>query len=557
MSCLKISGPLLVVALMAAPAAFAQSQAGPPLRDRLPDAVAPQTGQPGQGRTPAFPSGDGVDPGESPSSGDPAAGVLIKSIVVNGAYALTPEDLEPVLARYRNRGASRNDLAALAGDLTGLYRAQGYFLSRAVIPPQEMIDGALMVNVEEGVIAAVTVEGGDEARFKPYFEDVMAERPARRKSLERALAVVGGLAGVTVRKSRIAPYENRRGEFRLFVSVAALMAEGLLHVDNRGEGGGDALQLSGSYAVNEFLGTGSSLELSFLVDPVNPAAKHFAQVTAATPLGLRGSVLSVSVAASAQNEGDFATSRYRARGTEIVAEVAHPVYRDEREQLWVRAEAAQVNDYDDFRGVAVRKDELAIGRVALAWWNKDTWDGKSHVDAGVTFGRDGFATGIAGHPLNSPEDRAAFTKFTLSASRTQELFEDWSLFAALRGQFAADQLPDGEQIAFGGARWGRAYDYGEIEGDSGAAGQVEVRYAARSGGELVSLEAYAYGDVAAVWHRDGEGEPDSLSSAGLGVRALFGGGFRAALEAAMPLTLRPESQDSRHPRLFASLSQAF
>lgn len=131
------------------------------------------------------------------------------------------------------------------------------------------------------------------------------------------------------------------------------------------------------------------------------------------------------------------------------------------------------------------------------------------------------------------------------------------MFASVRGQFSSDNLPDDEEISFGGARWGRAYDYGEIDGDSGAAGQLELRFTREKLDLADSLQAYAFSDYATTWIRDGEGEADTLSSAGLGLRAAFGGGYRAGVEAAVPLNRTPSGHENRHPRVFATFSKEF
>jgi hemolysin activation/secretion protein len=225
--------------------------------------------------------------------------------------------------------------------------------------------------------------------------------------------------------------------------------------------------------------------------------------------------------------------------------------------MWVNAELTQSNSEASLEGLGLRRDELSIVRAGAAWDIRDDWGGRNRLNFMATAGRDGFIPPSSAHPMARNDDGASFTKFTLLASRTQKFDGAWSMFASIRGQFSGDDLPEDEEVSFGGARWGRAYDYGEIEGDSGAAGQVELRYTQTTLEFVTSLQAYAFGDLAATWVRDGEGEPDTLSSAGLGLRAAFGDGYRAGLEAAVPLDRLPAGQETRNPRIFATFSKDF
>jgi hemolysin activation/secretion protein len=225
--------------------------------------------------------------------------------------------------------------------------------------------------------------------------------------------------------------------------------------------------------------------------------------------------------------------------------------------MWVNLELVQSNSDASIETLGLHRDELSMARLGASWDIRDDWGGRNRLNLSVTFGRDGFAAPTPAHPMARTDDGASFTKFTLLASRTQRLGADWSIFASVRGQYSEDNLPEDEEISFGGARWGRAFDYGEIEGDTGAAGQLELRYT-RTGLSLAeSLQGYVFADTAATWVRAGEGEPDSMSSAGIGLRAAFAGGYRAGVETAVPLDRVPNGKDGRDPRLFATVSKEF
>lgn len=478
------------------------------------------------------------------------------AIRLDGAVAIAPDRFDPVFARYLRRGLTRADLVALSREITDTYRAEGYFLSRAVIPPQTITDGVLTVKVEEGRFAEVEFEGGGGGDLHDYFSHLLAEVPARRETLERAILTLGDLGGVTIVSSDTVPVEGVRGDYKLVLKVARDAADGLIYLDNRGEGG-ETPQLSAQAGFNGIGIAGSRIELNVFTDPGDPARRQFAEVSASAPLGLRGAIISGSLSASNSVDGQFGAGRYRSRGTDVSVGVKYPVLRTRAKSVWVNLDLVQSNSDANIETLGLRRDELTMARLGANADLRDEWGGRNRVNIGMTFGRDGFSAPSPLHPMARNDDGASFTKFTLLASRTQSISGDWSLFASLRGQYSADNLPEDEEISFGGARWGRAYDYGEVEGDSGAAGQLELRYTRTGFGLAESLQGYLFADTAAVWVRDGEGEADVLSSAGLGLRAAFMGGYRAGLEAAIPLDRIPSGKDGRDPRVFATVSKEF
>lgn len=480
-----------------------------------------------------------------------------RQIVLTGAVALSPDVFEPVFSKYLNRGLSRADLAALARAVTDRYRAEGYFLSRAVIPPQALAHGVLSILVEEGRYADVTFSDGHGAAYRDYFTTLLAEVPARRATLERTLLVLGELGGVRVVSSRSVPIPGARGLYTLAVTLETDKADGQLYADNRGEGGGDAVQVSAQAGFNDVGGPGRRLDISVFTDPANPGRRQFMDVSYSAPLGLRGSTVTVSGSASNSVDGAFGSGRYQSRGTDVSLSVRHPVVLTRQTALWVGASVMQSNSDVSVEGFGLRRDELSIVRAGAELEIRDSWRGQNRVTVTASAGRDQFRAPSPLHPMARADDRASFTTLSLFASRFQEIDGPWSAFMALRGQYSSDDLPEDEAISFGGARFGRAFDYGEIEGDTGVGAQIELRFTLNTLDFAQSLQAYAFGDAAAVWIRDGDGEPDTLSSAGMGVRAVFGDGYRAGLEAAAPVTRTPNGKDNRDPRVFATVSKAF
>jgi hemolysin activation/secretion protein len=68
-----------------------------------------------------------------------------------------------------------------------------------------------------------------------------------------------------------------------------------------------------------------------------------------------------------------------------------------------------------------------------------------------------------------------YDKFAFSAARLQHVSERLSLYAAIKGQFASQNLDTSEKIGLGGVSDVSAYPSGEAYGDEGYVLKVEAR----------------------------------------------------------------------------------
>jgi hemolysin activation/secretion protein len=82
---------------------------------------------------------------------------------------------------YIGRKVSQADLAAIAAGIGDIYRAAGFHLSRAIVPPQDITGGTVSVKVIEGSITALDLkgEGAEEFGVRQMLSPVIAEQPSR------------------------------------------------------------------------------------------------------------------------------------------------------------------------------------------------------------------------------------------------------------------------------------------------------------------------------------------------------------------------------------------
>ena len=151
-----------------------------------------------------------------------------------------------------------------------------------------------------------------------------------------------------------------------------------------------------------------------------------------------------------------------------------------------------------------------------------------------------------------------FLKLNMDASRIQDLTHGFSLLTAATGQVSSNALPSSEQMSLGGVGFGQAYDGGEIGGDQGVAGKLELRYGQQTGQRFLdSYQLYSYYDIGSVFNRApaaSSPKEQSLASVGAGVRANFNENLYGYVEVGVPLTRKVNAEGDENPRVFFSLT---
>jgi hemolysin activation/secretion protein len=106
---------------------------------------------------------------------------LVK-IVLEGNHVYSEKDLLPLYKNSLNKEISVLDLQNLVQDISNYYRNNGYILSRALLPPQNITNGVVKVKIIEGYIHKVHVIGspkGAKSLIQAYGDQISAVRPTQ------------------------------------------------------------------------------------------------------------------------------------------------------------------------------------------------------------------------------------------------------------------------------------------------------------------------------------------------------------------------------------------
>jgi hemolysin activation/secretion protein len=100
-------------------------------------------------------------PVQEPKSQGEAQGFTVDRYIVEGNTILPAEKIEPILDKYKRSGLTFKDIEQARTELEKAYHAAGYPTVLVMIPEQTLDRGTVQLNVFEGRLGAIAVEGNE------------------------------------------------------------------------------------------------------------------------------------------------------------------------------------------------------------------------------------------------------------------------------------------------------------------------------------------------------------------------------------------------------------
>jgi hemolysin activation/secretion protein len=534
---------------------------------------------------------------DRPLALDEGPRIVVKSFRLEGAIdrperhvALAEAQalLEAARAAQPAQGFTVNQLQEAANKVAAYYREHGYILAQAFVPAQQVANGEVVVQVLEGRLAGVLVEGNKGYSAKTLerpFRSLVGE-PLDKDSIESALLTLTNYPGVTAFGVLGAGREVGTTNLTLRVQGEdSFRVESVL--DNYGTefageyrgqvtltfndplGRADRLKLTGLYARTASGGSshGAYGGLDYEIPLFTPSdSLRFIHLTNAYNVG--ASAASVT---TAESEGDtrvdeiayrhdFARTRLGSASVGLAFNVKSATF-----------ESPPAVVYDD---------KLTTARLDAQWERIDTrFRGVNRIAFAYTHGFNDLLDSMGAY------DRAAvaagtsfvsrlgasgeFNKFAIQIQRLQRLSQFTSLVLRVDGQFTSDPLVSLEQFSMGGPDSVRAYPVAEVLAEKGGVASLELITGVPGIGSRPAIGNYTWGQVLqfSVFADYAKGElnepltssdDSGIDLAGAGVSAQFSvpGRVFARLDVATPITNR-EPGNGRDPQYYFRFGMTF
>jgi hemolysin activation/secretion protein len=435
--------------------------------------------------------------------------VRVRAVRIDGMTVYTREQMAPLYADLIGKQVTLQAIYDLAQKITAKYGNDGYVISRAIVPPQQLNPAGATVRIQviEGYVDKVEWPRTLDKYvnfFAYYTQKITAERPSNIRTIERYLLLAGDLPGLKFKNS-LKPSAKQQGAATLVVEVAEKLVDALVRVDNRGPPGQGPLEFMATATLNNPLRIHDAWTLTY-AGPFEPQelkylCGQYSQVL--TGEGLTFFVDGSNGWGRPQLGPDFALTApdYHTMSTVFETGLTFPFIRTRERNLSVTAlwfmshNEAFTPLVPEFAPSSL--DRLRGGRLKINADAADPLNGIDQLNVVLSQGLEGLGSTTNGQLLASRiNGRVDFSKAEATVTRVQPLPAGFSFLLAAYGQYAGTPLLTSEQCGYGGRVFGRAFDPSEFVADSCVEELGELRFdvPAIPFKELTQAQIYGFAD---------------------------------------------------------------
>jgi hemolysin activation/secretion protein len=491
---------------------------------------------------------------------------LLTEIVLDGASAISEQVLQSHYADKIGATIILSDIYGIARAITRQYADEGYPLSLAYVPIQEIENGKVRIRIIEGFIGEVdtsAVPSSVRGRLSKIAEKIKAERPLTQKTLERYLLLANQVPGMKftgVLERGAAPEAG----VKMSLKVARKRYTVAAGVNNRASRAVGREQFYGRLGINNLI-TGVDNFRFMAVQSSNLDELSYFAAGYSTILNTEGLTLDLSATRSEAAPGVplLRNLGFETMGWTAGAGLSYPLILRRETQL-VLSGGFSWKEFQSAFGVTPNtRDVLWTSEFGAAYKFKDDWSGANAAGVKLVRGWDILDATEAGSPLASRQGAGAeFFAVVADFGRSQKLSDRVNLSFSLKAQAANNPLLSSEQCGFGGGGFGRGYDPFEIAGDNCIVGLIELSAspAFMQRGKFKAQPFIAF-DAGAVRQNGtlaaGEVRSASLYSLSAGARFNLTRHTSASLEVGVPLKGIVSQEGNGDARFFFSVEARY
>ena len=416
-----------------------------------------------------------------PVAGEQA--IQVKNFLFNGNKLLTDQELQSVVAKWKDKTLTFDELQSVITDIQEYYSSKNR-IGKALLPEQEIKNGIVSIKIVEGVLGEVVVEQTSPnprmsvETVKKYFKGEKDSAYIDTKDLQRKIFILNDLAGI----SAVGTYEQGKKEgesnFKVVVEDTPFF-KSELSAANFGSKSTGSNQALANVSFNNISGIGDL----FAVNGIKSSGSDYVQGSYAIPIMQEG--LKLAVTASNLNYETLSsfstTNKSKGDAKTYGANLTYPIHRTDRASLNAKVgfeskdylntnvlTAATISDY--------KIDNLVAGLNGYLY-NSDR--SSISYNTNLTFGRLKIndATQSASDST-AARTKGSFEKLAFNISRNQSLPElfNTNWLVSVDGQTANKNLNSSEQMSLGGPYAVRAYPTGQGSGSQGVIIKTELQY---------------------------------------------------------------------------------
>lgn len=471
----------------------------------------------------------------------------IREYRVEGGKRLKNLEIERAVYPFMGPARTSEDVDLARQALEKAYHDKGYQTVSVTIPPQDPRYGIIRLEVVEGTVGRLRLNGARYFLPSRIKSDVPSLAQGNVPNMGRATKEIVALNRLADR--RVTP-ELRPGVVPGTVDIDLnvedkLPLHGSLELNNRYSTNTSQLRLNGSLSYGNLFQRGQTLGLSFQIAPENTAD---AQVYTAYYLSRISGGVSMMIQGTKQNSdistlgGAAVGGRGKILGLRALFDLPGNAKFYQNFSLGI--------DYKNFEeDIVIGKDTISspieyypISATYGAAWVAENYF--TEFNASLNFHLRGLGSDATDYANKRYNADGSYVFLRADAAHTHDLKGGSQVFGKVQGQLASQPLVNAEQIAGGGLGTVRGYLEATALGDNGLFGTVEFRSPsligkpAKSGARSDEWRFYGFTDAGIVGIYDAlpsQQKHYGLASFGAGTRIKYRDHFNGSLDIAVPL----------------------
>lgn len=445
-------------------------------------------------------------PAENTTSTDTTS-LTITQINVQGSTVFTDTDFAPILDSVTG-DTTLGELNAAVTQITQLYLDAGYLTSRAVLPSQPLENGNITIQVIEGSLTDIELNGLRHLR-SGYVQSRLnlgIDAPLNVNDLEDELRLLNSdpnFDSLTVDLQS----GDRLGTSRLVLDIdEAKPFFGTAFIDNYSPASVGSERIGANLGYRNLAGVGDVLKLGYTHTFTN--GSNIWDLGYSLPLNSMNGTLGLRLVLDSNKitQSPFDALGIEGESTLYDVSFRQPLVRNPREEFalslgysYKNGQTFLFNDVGTPFSVGAEADgttRTSVIRFGQDYTRRDSqgaWSGRSQFNIG---------TGLFGSTTNeAPTPDSLFFSWLGQVVRVQQLSPNNLLIIQGDVQLSPDNLLASESFSIGGAQTLRGYRQGARSSDNGWRFSIENRITLTKNTERGSLLQIApFFDMGTVWN---------------------------------------------------------
>jgi hemolysin activation/secretion protein len=480
------------------------------------------------------------------------------------------KDFEPITQPLEGRSATLEELRQVADTITQRYLDRGYITSRAILVEQTVKDGVVRIQVIEGSVEAIQVEGAHNVRdaYVSSRVGLGAKAPLNRDELEDQLRLLKADPLFTNVEASLRP-GTQLGKSILIVRVTeAKNLSGLITVDNYSPPSVGSVRLGGALSYRNLTGFGDDLRFSIFHTTVSGADNL--DLSYQIPVNPMNGTVQFRFAPNWNRIVDPAFEALDIQGRSRLYQFSfrQPLFRNPRREfalsLGFTSQNGQTFIFDNFPFPFGRgPDEEGNSRTRVLTFGQD-YVKRDPLGAWAVRSQLNFGLGILNATRNEdPIPDGRFFSWLGQFQRVQRLGNNHLVILQSDLQLTPDTLLPSQQFVIGGGQSLRGFRQNARSGDNGFRFSIENRFTFlrdESGNAIAQIAPFI--DFGKVWNTKNNPNPEAdqrfLAGAGLGFLWQPYPGLNIRLDYGFPfLKLRDRGNDVQDSGFYFSVGYQF